>query len=158
MILNSKKTKCLPFNNSLTKDFVPQLSVEPGRNLEVIYKMKLVGLVINSEMTWDDHLDYTILRVNKTLWQLTRFRKLGADTHKLITFYILKFRSILMFGAVCFHSSLTQEQSQRLELQRKRSLAIILGSNYQNYKQALLLTSLPRLDILPRECMPAVGY
>ena len=148
MILNSKKTKCLPFNNSLTKDFVPQLSVEPGRNLEVIYKMKLVGLVINSEMTWDDHLDYTISRVNKTLWQLTRFRKLGADTHKLITFYILKVRSILMFGAVCFHSSLTQEQSRRLELQQKRSLAIILGSNYQNYKQALLLTSLPRLDIL----------
>ena len=66
--------------------------------------MKLVGLVINSEMTWDDHLDYTILRVTKTLWQLIRFRKLGADTYKLITFYILKVRSILMFGAVCFHS------------------------------------------------------
>ena len=36
MILNSKKTKCLPFNNYLTKDFVPVLSVEPGRNLDEI--------------------------------------------------------------------------------------------------------------------------
>ena len=53
-----------------------------------------------------------------------------------------------MFGAVCFHSALTQEQSKRLELQQKRSLAIILGSNYQNYKNALVLTSLPRLDAL----------
>ena len=53
-----------------------------------------------------------------------------------------------MFGAVCFHSALTQEQSKRLELQQKRSLAIILGSNYQNYKNALVLTSLPRLDHL----------
>ena len=53
-----------------------------------------------------------------------------------------------MFGAVCFHSALTQEQSKRLELQQKRSLAIILGSNYQNYKNALVLTSLPRLDSL----------
>ena len=45
MILNSKTTKCLPFNNSLTKDLVPQLTVEPGKNFEVIYKMRLVGLV-----------------------------------------------------------------------------------------------------------------
>ena len=36
MFLNSNKTKCLPVNNSLTKDLVPQLSVEPGRNFEVI--------------------------------------------------------------------------------------------------------------------------
>ena len=111
MILNSKTTKCLPFYNSPTKDFVPQLSVEPGRNLEVKYKIKSVGLVINSEMTWDDHLDYTILRVNKTLWQLTRFRKLEVEKQKIITFYISKVKSILMIGAVCFHSFLTQEES-----------------------------------------------
>jgi hypothetical protein len=151
MILNSKKTKCLPFINSHTKDFIPQLSVAPGTNLEVIYQLKLVGLVINSEMTWDDHVDYTIGRVNKTLWQLTRFKQLVSDKKRLITFYILKVRSILMFGAVCFHSALTQEQSKRLELQQKRSLAIILGSDYQNYKNALLLTSLPRLDTLMGE-------
>ena len=99
-------------------------------------------------MTWDDHVDYTIGRVNKTLWQLTRFKHLVSDRKKLIKFYILKVRSILMFGAVCFDSALTQEQSRRLELEQKRSLAIILGSNYQNYKNALFLTSLPRLDTL----------
>ena len=151
MILNRKKTKCLPFINSHTRDFIQQLSVEPGTNLEVIYQLRLVGLIINSEMTWDDHINYTVGRVNKTLWQLTRFKQLVVDRKKLITFYILKVRSILMFGAVCFHSALTQEQSKRLELQQKRSLAIILGSRYQNYKNALVLTSLPRLDDLRKE-------
>ena len=51
-----------------------------------------------------------------------------------------------MFGAVCFHSSLTKEHSQQLELQQKRSLACILGSDYQNYNHALTATSLTRLD------------
>ena len=88
MMLNSKKTKCFPFINSHTRDFIPQLSVEPGEYLEVIYKLRLVGLVINSEMTWDDHVEYTIGRVNKTLWQLTRFKQLVADKKKLITFFI----------------------------------------------------------------------
>ena len=53
-----------------------------------------------------------------------------------------------MFGSVCFHSSLTQELSHKLELQQKRSLAVILGSQYRSYRHALSLTSLPRLDIL----------
>ena len=56
-----------------------------------------------------------------------------------------------MFGSVCFHPSLTKEQSRRLELQQKRSLACILGSDYKGYSQALSLTSLPRLDTLRAE-------
>ena len=148
MVLNSKKTKCFPFNNSRTRDFIPKLSIDGENYLEVIYSLKLVGIVINSQLTWDDHIDYTVKRVNSVLWQLTRFKQCGADRNKLITFYILKIRSILMFGAVCFHSSLTQEDSRRLELQQKHSLACILGIEYKNYTNALSLCSLQRLDIL----------
>jgi hypothetical protein len=151
MVLNSKKTKCMPFNNSQTKDFIPKLSVEEGSNLEVIYRLKLVGLVLTSDLNWEEHIVYTIGRVNKILWQLIRFKQLGADMEKLVIFYTLKIRSILMFGSVCFHSSLTNEQSQRLELQQERSLACILGSNYCSYSKALSLTSLPRLDTLRQE-------
>ena len=56
-----------------------------------------------------------------------------------------------MLGAVCFHSSLTQENSRRLELQQKRSLACILGLEYRSYNHALSLISLPRLDDLRGE-------
>ena len=151
MKLNSRKTKCMPFINSLTKDFMPQITLGEEGYLEVIYKLKLVGLVVNSALNWDDHIDYTVNRVNKTLWQLTRFRQLGAPREKLITLYILKIRSVLMFGAVSFHSSLSQELSRRLELQQKKALKIVLGSLYRNYRNALELTALPRLDTLREE-------
>ena len=139
MKLNKSKTKCFPFISSITKDFMPQLSLEKGSFLEVIYELKLVGLVLTSDLTWNAHVDYTIKRVNSVLWQLTRFKNLGAPSDKLLQFYILKIRSILMFGSVCFHSSLTQELSRKLELQQRRSLAIILGSQYRNYRNALSL-------------------
>ena len=151
MVLNSKKTKCIPFNSSKSKDFMPQLQLEDGSFLEVIYQLKLVGLVITSELTWSAHVDYTVKRVNKVLWQLTRFKQLGAAQEKLITFYKLKIRSILMFGAVCFHSSLTIQQSQLLELQQRRSLVIILGSQYRSYDFARSLVNLPRLDNLRQD-------
>ena len=47
-----------------------------------------------------------------------------------------------------FHSSLTQDLSRRLELQQKKALAIILGSPYRSYNNALELTALSRLDTL----------
>ena len=151
MFLNSTKTKCIPFNSSKSRDFMPELQLEEGSFLEVIYQLKLVGLVITSELTWSAHVDYTVNRVNKVLWQLTRFKQLGAAQDKLITFYKLKIRSILMFGAVCFHSSLTIQQSQQLELQQRRSLAIILGSQYGSYEHARSLVNLPKLDKLRQE-------
>ena len=148
MKLNSRKTKCIPFNNSLTRDFMPEIRMDGDQCIEVIYQLKLVGLVINSALNWTDHVDYIISRVNKIIWQITRFRQLGAPREKLITLYILKVRLVLMFGAVTFHSSLTQELSSKIELQQKKALKIILGSQYRGYSYALQVADLPRLDTL----------
>ena len=79
MKINSSKTKCLPFINSRTKDFEPKLSIEEGTHLEIIYMLKLVGLVITSSLTWHDHVDYTVKRVNGVIWQLVRFKNIGAS-------------------------------------------------------------------------------
>ena len=102
-------------------------------------------------MSWEAHVDFTVTRVNKILWQLTRFKQLGANREKLTWFYVLKIRSILMFGAVCFHSGLNLDQRHRLELQQKRSLAIILGTEYVNYEHARRLVNLPDLERLREE-------
>ena len=105
-------------------------------------------MVISHDMKWDAHINYTVARVNSIQWQLTRFKQTGIERQKLVTFYTLKIRSILMFGAVCYHSALSQELRELLELQQKRSLAIILGSEYTSYGQALALTGLQDLETL----------
>ena len=141
----------MPFISSLTKDFMPQLKIQDGDFLEVIYKLKLVGLVVTSDMTWQEHVNYTVGRVNKVLWQLTRFKQLGATEEQLLKYYILKIRSILIFGSVCYHSALKLHQRSQLELQQKRSLAIILGNKYRSYDQARDLLKLPSLEELREE-------
>ena len=84
--------------------------------MEVIYELKLVGLVITSDNTWTADIDYTVTRVKCVLCQLSRFRRLGASQDKLVIFNILKIRSTLMFGAMCYHSALTKELSHRIKL------------------------------------------
>ena len=127
---------------------MPQLRLDEESFLEVIYKIKLVGLVLTSDLRWTSHINYTVTRVNKVIWQLVRFKQLGAPREKLKTLYILKIRSILMFGAVCYHSSLTLELCKKLEMQQKRCLAVILGTEYRSYSHALSILNLPRLDHL----------
>ena len=138
----------MPFINSQTKYFMSQLSIKPGTHLEGIYQLKLAGVVLTNDMTWTAHINYTVNRVNRVLWQLVRFKQLGAPQEKLKTFYVLKIHSILMSASVCFHFSLTNELSRKLELQQKRNLAVILVSQYRSYSHALSLTCLPRLDTL----------
>ena len=143
MILNSRKTNCPPFINSKTKDFMPQLQVQEDGFLEVIYQLKLVGQVVTSKLTWHEHVKYTVGRINKVMWQLLGFKQYGAPQEKLVIFYILKVRSILMFGSVCYHSSLSDELSRTLELQQRKCCAIILGSKYKCYQNARNVLDLP---------------
>ena len=71
---------------------MPELQLEDGSFLEVIYQLKLLGLEVTSELTWTAHVNYTVKRVNTVLWQLTRFKQIGATQDKLLTFYKLKIR------------------------------------------------------------------
>ena len=50
---------------------MPQLSIDSDSSLEIIYSLKFVGLVIISDLSWLSHVEYTVDRVNKILWQLT---------------------------------------------------------------------------------------
>ena len=50
---------------SRTKDFMPQLAVSDEENLEVIFKLKLVGIIFSSDLTWSEYIIYKISRVNR---------------------------------------------------------------------------------------------
>ena len=49
MKLNFKKTKLMVFNNAKSMDFMPDFSIE-GNNIEVVEEMKVLGLIIRSDM------------------------------------------------------------------------------------------------------------
>ena len=110
-----------------------------------------MGLVLTCDLLWKADIYYTIKRVDGVLWQLKRFWNLGTPTNKLIKFFILKISLILMVGSICFHSSLIQELSQKLELHQRRSLEVIFGSQYRSCRHTLSLTLPPWLDILREE-------
>ena len=146
MKINVKKTKIIPFNFSKKFDFLPQLCFPESDPLEVIYKTRLLGVILTIDLSCGAHVSDLCKHATKKLWILIRFKNLGGTTNQLLTVYKYRIRSTLEFGAPVFHSGLTMDQSRELELVQKKALAIILGNNYCNYEAALSQLQLDRLD------------
>ena len=146
MRINLKKNKIMPFNFTKTKDFIPELSFPGGDPLDVIYQTKLVGVIIDSSLSWGPHVDYTVKNASKKLWQLIRFKNMGASHTQLLTLYQLKIRCLAEFAAPAFNGALTKQQSADLEMVQKKALAIILGSEYKSYSNAMSVLSLDTLQ------------
>ncbi|KAI8514090.1 hypothetical protein Bbelb_084140 [Branchiostoma belcheri] len=73
-------------------------------------------------------------------------KKHGLDTSDLIFIYIGFVRPVLEYACVIWHPGLTREQSQKIKRVQKRSVRVILGSEYDCYHTALDTTGLSRLD------------
>ena len=76
---------------------------------------------------------------------ITKLKYVGVNTEDLLDIYILFIRSITEYCAVVFHSSLTQQQSDKLEKIHKTCLKVILDDMYINYEAALEMTALQTL-------------
>ena len=75
---------------------------------------------------------------------LTKLKYVGVDTADLIHIYILYVRSLVEYCSVVWHSTLTKQQIDYIEIIQKLSLKIILGQEYQTYEFALECTGLQK--------------
>ena len=52
MVINHEKTKVILFNNRRKYDFDPKIYLSPSKQIEVVEKVKLLGLIISSDLSW----------------------------------------------------------------------------------------------------------
>ena len=76
---------------------------------------------------------------------LSKLKYTGMKTEDLINIYILHIRSVTEYCSTAFHSSLTVEQSQKLESIQRTALRVILGDMYVSYEAAMEMTGLKLL-------------
>ena len=145
MKINVPKTKLMVFNPCHSKDFLPLFEVE-SRPVELVEQTKLLGVIVSSNLSWAANTEYIIKRCNKKIWVLRRLKKLGADNVDLLEVYFKQIRSILEFAVPVWNSSLTGEDTAKLERVQKTVLHIILGHKYNSYSSALKLTGLQKLS------------
>ena len=139
MRLNYKKTKFILFNPCVSKDFLPNFELD-GHEIEHVDEVRLLGLVLRSDLSWCSNTESLVERCNKKLWFLRRLKSLGACMQDILDLYEEHVRCILEYAAPVWHSSLKGEDRLKLERVQKSALHIILGERYQSYTSALKMT------------------
>ena len=134
------------FNPSRTVDVHPIIELD-GTQLEIVESMRLLGVIISSDMKWHLNTEFITKRGYSRLWLLRRLKKFGVPTEELLDTYTLKVRSMLEMAVPVWQPALTKGEATLIERVQKSALRIILGQNYFSYDDALDTLQIEKLDI-----------
>ena len=105
--------------------------------MEVVKSAKLLGVIISSDLKWNEHTRYICKKPKQRLWFLRRLSKLGASRVDLLNLFQLMTRSILEQASPVFTSGLSKTNIKDIENIQKSAFKIILRGNYKDYNNAL---------------------
>jgi hypothetical protein len=136
MEINQKKTKLMLFNTAIKYDYKPHIEVN-GETLEVVSRMKLLGVIITDNLKWHENTAHITKKAFSRLWIIRRLKSMGASKTTLIDIYYKQIRSVLEFASVVWTAGLTLEDISKIERVQKSVCSVIIGSEYNTYKEAL---------------------
>ena len=126
-------------------NFGTRLSLN-NQTLDRVGATKLLGLWITEDLSWTKNCQAICQKAYSRMSIITKLKYVGISKEELIEIYILFIRSVVEYCAVAFHSTLTQEQSRKLEKIQKTCLKVILGEMYIDYDSALEMSGLETLS------------
>ena len=109
-----------------------------------VHSHKVLGLIIQSNLKWNNHINSVVSKASKRLYILRVLRRSGIPAEDLVTLYYALVRSLLEYCCVVWHHALPTYLADELERVQKRALRIILPG--QSYKEALSQLKCSRLD------------
>ena len=115
MIINSKKSKVILFNTSRKYDFPPEVGFSEGDYLEYVTHMKLVGVMVSSDLRWTKNTEYICQKAMQRMWVLRRMKGVKLDAEYLLDTYKKEIRSLLELAVPVWHSGLTVKQASDIE-------------------------------------------
>ena len=136
MVINYKKTKVMIFNPCTSIDVLPELSLE-NNELEVVDEIRLLGIIIRSDLKWIANTENMVIKANKRLWIIRRLKYLGAEQSDLVDIYTKQIRSVLELAVPVWNNGITLVEQLDIERIQKSAAHIILGAKYDSYKIAL---------------------
>ena len=104
--------------------------------MEVVEKIKLLGVKIRSNLKWSDNTDFLFQKAMNKMWILRNLKKVGASKNDLLDIYFKHCRSIVEYAVPVWNFGLTKSGIKKFERAQKIAMAIIEGK-YTNYKSCL---------------------
>jgi len=118
----TKKSLCLP-----------RVEMARGEYLPSVRSMRLLGVVISSDMRWQLHVDSVTSKVSKRLYILRFMRKSSCPTDTILKAYNALIRPLMLYCSTVF-CNLPQYLTNKLIKLEKRALRIVGGPSHSTYE------------------------
>ena len=125
------------FNRAKQHDFIPELSLGPGQNLEMVEEIKLVGYQLRSDMRTISNTQYIVRRAWKRMWVVRRLKALGASEQELLSVLRAQVLSVLQFATPAWSTLLTVQESNQIESVLRTGLYLVYGERHKSFSWAL---------------------
>ena len=104
--------------------------------------MKILGTIVNTNLSWDDNCQQIIRKVNNRMQLIRGVQSFGASREEMVHLWILFCRSVLEQSCVVWGTSITQENKDDLERTQKTFAKLVLKDKYEDYENALMILNL----------------
>merc|ERR1712030_118375 len=105
---------------------MPQYSIN-GKQLDLVYEAKLLGIHIQSDCKWTNNTRNMIKKANSRLWFLRRLKMLGASENTLIDLFKLFVRSALEPAVPLWSGAIVEKEKSDIEKIQKTAMKLISG-------------------------------
>ena len=107
------------------------------------YFLKLLGVIVSQDLTWNSHVDYILKKANSRLYALRQLKNAGLARDDLFQIYCSLIQPCIEYASPVW-SDLTQNLINIIESVQKRALRIIFPST--SYEVALTESGLETLE------------
>ena len=145
MLISEKKTKSMIINYTDNYQFHTRLTLN-SQNIQVVDKIKILGTIIESSLSWNDNCMAIIRKVNARMQLLRKVWSFGSSREEMVQLWKTFCLSVLDQSCVVWDSGLTCENRKDLERTQKTFVKLILEEDYETYKKALKLLHLETLE------------
>ena len=115
MVLNPKKTKAMIFNSRRKYDVLPQLSAEPGSQIEVVEQHKIVGQIIRSDLKTISNTENICRKAYKRMWVIRRLKSMNCPESEMLEVLQQQIISVCEVGVAYWGPMITQNVNNMLE-------------------------------------------
>ena len=143
LVVNSNKCKFMRITNKSTSPFIYNIN---GIELKQVNEQKYIGIVYDSKMSFNKHIDYIVEKTLKK-FNILRYLSKNLNSYTMINLYKTYLLPILEYSNMCL--TLTKTQSAKIEkVQRKITRFICSKSSQFNlcYEERLVFLDLSKLE------------
>lgn len=111
--LNSDKTKEMIFDPKMVGSHDPVII--DGKQIDQVNSFKYLGMYIDNNFKWSDHVDHLCLKLAQRLYFLRRLRLFGVSVKIMTAFYNAVLESLVRYGMAVWFGALTVKDKTRIQ-------------------------------------------